>query len=444
MVINTNVEAQRTASNLMVSQQNLAKSLSRLSSGTKITTAADDAAGLAVSSRLDSTLRRLDSVLNNLGNAMSLTQTQDGYLGNIDNALTRMTELAMMAQDTTKQTQDLTLYNEEFQQLMSYVRSSVGKEFNGVKLFDGSFVDITIDAQGGTFPVGGVDLGASMYSSALKEQTWKLTSDAWQTSTSGYVLNDPSNKLVGTAYKLDSDLWYKQSTDTWTTSAAAGATKIEAGSFVRVKPGTFDSAPPTAQTTTFNANDFTTVDLSTKGNGVFTGRGTDYTAYAQGSVIASEPVGNGDLENQHRNAVGKGYFVTIDPTSEDGSATALLSGATVVTSQQDLSGFATDEGGVKITSVAGAKDALTKVMDALGQLHLDRASLGAIQSRIDFTSQQLTTSKQNLSQARSRITDVDMAQETTEYARQQILVQSGTQMLREANNLPRTALELLR
>ena len=83
-------------------------------------------------------------------------------------------------------------------------------------------------------------------------------------------------------------------------------------------------------------------------------------------------------------------------------------------------------------------------MDALDRLHLDRASLGAIQSRIDFTSQQLMTSKQNMSQARSRITDVDIAEETTEFASKQILVQAGTQMLREANNLPRTALELLR
>jgi len=100
--------------------------------------------------------------------------------------------------------------------------------------------------------------------------------------------------------------------------------------------------------------------------------------------------------------------------------------------------------GVKIDTVAGAKEALTKIVDALGQLHLDRAGLGAIQSRIEFTNGQLTTSKQNLSQAKSRITDVDVASESTEYARQQILVQSGTQMLREANNLPRTALELLR
>jgi flagellin len=99
---------------------------------------------------------------------------------------------------------------------------------------------------------------------------------------------------------------------------------------------------------------------------------------------------------------------------------------------------------VNLNTVDGAKAALTKIVDALSQLHLDRAGLGAIQSRIEFTNGQLTTSKQNLSQAKSRITDVDVAEESTEYARQQILVQSGTQMLREANNLPRTALELLR
>ena len=148
--------------------------------------------------------------------------------------------------------------------------------------------------------------------------------------------------------------------------------------------------------------------------------------------------------SQHRQAVSKGRYVFVDPTaSEDTNATAHPT-STTVTTQQDLSANATDAGGVKLTTVQGAKDALTLIMDSLKQLHLDRASLGAIQSRIDYTSQQLTTSKQNLSQARSRISDVDVAAETTEHARQQILVQSGTQMLREANNLPRTALELLR
>ena len=240
MVINTNVEAQRTASHLMVSQNALAKSLARLSSGSKIINPSDDAAGLAVSARLESQIRRLDSVLNNLGNAMSLTQTQDGYIQSIDSAFTRMSELAMMAQDNTKQSSDRALYNEEFQQLLSYVRSTRDKDFNGIPLFDGSFVDITIDAQGGTFPVGGVDLGSSVYTSALKEQTWNLTNEAWETSKSGYVLNQAANKLVGTAYKLDQNLWFNNTTNTWVTADPSDAayTKYDAGTFVRVEAST--------------------------------------------------------------------------------------------------------------------------------------------------------------------------------------------------------------
>ncbi len=456
MVINTNVEAQRTASHLMVSQNQLAKSLARLSSGSKIINPSDDAAGLAVSARLESQVRRLDSVLNNLGNAMSLTQTQDGYIKSIDSAFTRMSELAMMAQDNTKQSDDRALYNEEFQQLMAYIRDTKDKDFNGVKLFDGSSVDITIDADGNTFTIGGVDLGASVYSDALKEQSWKVGgSDIYQTSKAGYVVNSDVWKLNTAANKLNQDLYYNDALtagNRWSTSDNSG-TKLLAGTFVRVDAGgTFaggagpvKEAPPSANSTTFNVGDFTTVDLTVaaNGNGGFTG--PNYTAIVKDSFIGSEPVGNGDLENQHRKAVSKGYYVSVSPisTGEDSAATVIGSGSTIST-LQDLSAVATDQGGVKINTVAGAQSALTQIVAALSQLHLDRAGLGAIQSRIEFTNGQLTTSKQNLSQAKSRITDVDVASESTEYARQQILVQSGTQMLREANNLPRTALELLR
>jgi flagellin len=459
MVINTNVEAQRTASNLMVSQNALAKSLARLSSGSKIINPSDDAAGLAVSARLESQIRRLDAVLTNLGNAMSLTQTQDGYIKSIDSAFTRMSELAMMAQDNTKQSSDRALYNEEFQQLMAYVRDSKDKDFNGLPLFDGSSVDITIDADGNTFTIGGVDLGASVYSDALKEQSWKTTQEIYQTSKAGYVVNSDVWKLNTAANKLNQDMYYDDSLDAgsrWSTSSR-GATddKLLAGTFVRVQTdGTYDQggskgpvkeAPPTANSTTFNAGDFTTVDLTVAANGNGGFSGTNYTAIVKDSFIGSEPVGNGDLENQHRKAVSKGYYVSVSPiaSGEDASATVIGSGSTIST-LQDLSAVATDQGGVNLNTVDGAKTALTKIVDALSQLHLDRAGLGAIQSRIEFTNGQLMTSKQNLSQAKSRITDVDVASESTEYARQQILVQSGTQMLREANRLPQTALELLR
>ena len=142
-----------------------------------------------------------------------------------------------------------------------------------------------------------------------------------------------------------------------------------------------------------------------------------------------------------------GYYVAIDPTStgssQDTAATAYQIGQTVST-EQDLTGSATSQSGVSLTTLDKASSALTLVMNAMEQLRIDRASLGAILQRVEYTTTQLSTSKHNLTQAKSRISDVNVAEETTRYAKQQILVQSGTQMLREANNLPLTALELLK
>ena len=459
MVINTNIEAQRTAGHLLDSQKSLQKSLSRLSSGSKIINASDDAAGLAVSSRIESQLRRINSVTNNLGNAMSFTQTQDGYIKNINGAMTRMTELAMLAQDTTKQGEDLALYNEEFQQLMDYVIASRDKEFNGVKLFDGSILNVTIDPQGSTFPVGGIDLKATVFESALQKQSWQLTSEAWAISKSGHVLNQDTYKMQATAYKLNSDLWYDSGT--WSTSDPGGAVKYSAGTFVQTTAdqpaggSSLTTNPPAANVQKFLAGHYTTSDLTDPniGNGMFNATTynldgsvlqlNQFVQKASGSFIATEPVGAGDLEYQHRTAVGKGHIINMDPGTEDTAATKHFSGTTIE-SQENLSAFATDAGGIKITTTTSAVSALTVIQAALNQLNMDRASLGAIQQRIEFTSQQLVASQQNLTEAKSRITDVDMATETTRYAKQQILVQSGTQMLREANQLPQTALELLR
>jgi flagellin len=474
MVINTNIEAQRTAGNLLASQQNLQRSLSRLSSGSKIINASDDAAGLAVSSRLESQIRRMESVRNNLGNAMSLTQTQDGFIQNIDHALTRMSELAMLAQDSTKQDDDLALYNEEFQQLMDYILATRDKDFNGVDLFDGSVLNITIDTDGNTFPVGGIDLKASVFESALKKQSWELSTEAWEVSKSGYLLNQDTYQLDGTAYKLNSDLWFNGTT--WETSQPldgngdpdAAYTKYDAGTFIQTTAdqssggSTIAVNPPAANVLKLDAGHYTTENLADPnvGNGLFasttySGDGTvnvekQFTLRSSGSFVAAEPYGSGDLNYNNRTPVAAGRVVNIDPTAsfanataEDASATKYFQGATIE-SQEDLSAFATDSGGVRISTFDSAKSALTVIQAALDQLHIERASLGAIQQRIEFTSQQMIASQQNLSEAKSRITDVDMAAETTEYAKQQILVQSGTQMLREANRLPQTALELLR
>lgn len=266
MVINTNIQAQTAASNLSTSQSMLSRSLARLSSGSKIVQPSDDAAGLAVASRLEAQTRRLDAAKSNVGNAISYTQVQDGYLKKIAGAFDRMSELSILAQDGTKSNADRSLYNAEFQQISAYITNTATKEFNGVSLFSNLTLSVTIDSDGNTFTMGGFDLGNATYTGAT----------------------------------------------------ASG-----------------------------------------------------------------------------------------------------------------------------VTSVAAASASLTLVKAAITQLATDRATIGAYQARMQFTSDQLSISKENLTAASSRITDVDVAEESTQYARYQILVNSGTAMLAQANQLPQSVLKLL-
>lgn len=273
MVINTNMEALQTANNLNASQTELSKSLSRLSSGSRIIKPSDDAAGLAVTSRLRAQIKRLDSALSNVVNAVSFTQTQDGFMKTMDKALRRMGELAMLAKDGTKSQSDLNLYQKEFQQLQDYVDNTRTKDYNAVSMFGATTINVTVDSEGNTFAMPPIDLGA----------------------------------------------------------------------------------------------------------------GTTVGAYSAAVTSA-----------------------------------------------------------VQLTTSSFAAEALTKVKDAISQIAIDRAQLGAVQSRLNFTNDQLNITKENLQSAISRVADVDIATEATNYARYQILVQSGTQMLTQANNLPNAALQLLR
>jgi flagellin len=266
MVINTNTQAQAAASNLHNSQAMLAKSLSRLSSGSKIVDPSDDAAGLAVASRLDAQIQRTGAAKSNVGNAISFTQTQEGYLKKVGKALDRMSELALLAQDVTKSDADRALYNTEFTQLGAYVTNAASKDFNGVSLFNSIALNVTIDSEGNTFTMNGINLSGGSYTTAI------------------------------------------------------------------------------------------------------------------------------------------------------GSA---------------------------VDTLANAATALTNVKAAIDQLSTDRAGIGANQARLNYTAEQLQISTENLTAASSRIKDVDVAEEATEYARYNILVQSGTAMLAQANQLPQSVLRLL-
>jgi len=275
VVINSNNVAEKTARNLSVSTSQLSSSLNRLSTGSKLSKPSDNAAGLAVTSRFESQFRRLNSSFDNIANAISFTQTQDGYLKTINTALIRMGEIALLARDATMANADRDLYDKEFQQLKDFMSRAKTKQFNGIDLFSDKSIEVSIDSSRKAFVIPPVDL---------------------------------------------------------------------------------------------NSEAFAFVDAN---------------------------------------------------TAEEGE----------------------DEANLK--TLRKAKESMAFVSKAVSEVALARAQIGAIQSRLDFTNAQLSSTKENLSSAMSRINDVNVAEEATQYARYQILVQSGTSMLAQANAMPKTVLQLL-
>jgi flagellin len=276
MVINTNITANTASRNLAESTRLLSQSLARLSSGNKITSPEDDAAGLAQVMKLDAQINRNSAVRANLGNAVSFVQTQDGFLQKVQSALDRMSELSVLSQDITKSNTDLSNYSVEFTQLQSYISDIGGKDFNGVTMFSNEGTEtlgVTIDSDASTFGMSLIELTSTNVSTGL-----------------------------------------------WTIYAAASTA---------------------------------------------------------------------------------------------------------------------------ITSSASAASALSNIQTAIQNLADMRANVGANLQRLNMTDDQVAVYNENLSAAASRIKDVDVAEESTRYAKANILVQSGTAMLAQANVMPASALQLI-
>lgn len=287
-VINTNIQAMTAARSLNASQEMLGRSLTRLSSGSKIVNPSDDAAGLAVSEKLDAQNKRVQAASTNVQNAVSYLQTADGFMGGMTKILSRMSELAILAKDVTKNSTDVALYGQEFAALQDQIRATVG---------------------GTTAEIGGTAV-----------------------STPLGAFNGIS--LFG--------------------SNSAGLT-----------------------------------------------------------VTIGQAIGQ-DM------TIGQTYLRT-------GSVATLIT--------QDASGVY----GMGITD----PNAIATITGAIQQIATERAKLGASQSRLELASTTLSVEYENLASAISRIRDVDVAQESTQLAKFNILVQSGTAMLAQANQSPTSVLKLL-
>jgi flagellin len=183
MVINTNIAATAATRNLAASTDRLSQSLARLSSGSKITSPEDDAAGLAQVIRFEAQMNRNSAVRANLGNATSFSQTQDGFLQKVQVALDRMSELSVLSQDVTKTNTDRSNYSVEFTQLQNYISDIGKKSFNGVTLFATSGEAVTIDSDASKFTMNAIDMTSATSTTGLA-RIYNASTSAITTTTS--------------------------------------------------------------------------------------------------------------------------------------------------------------------------------------------------------------------------------------------------------------------
>jgi len=381
-VINTNVASLNAQRNLSSSQSALSTSLQRLSSGLRINSAKDDAAGLAISERFTSQIRGMDQASRNANDGISLAQTAEGAIGEIGNNLQRIRELAVQSANATNSSTDRAALQTEASQLLAEIdRVANQTQFNGVKLIDGSFTSAV-------FQVGANANETITVPSFVDANIAALGNVTAASGQSSSVTGISNLGAVGAGALVING------TDVGASIGAAGSSQQRVSQVV-------DAINNYSTTTGVNAAFDST-----------TGR----IVLSSGANIAVTGTDDGTATG-------------FDVGGGDGSATA-----TSTTGLTSLS----------VASFAGATLAIQQVDSALSQVNSARASLGAIQNRFSSVVANLNTSSENLSASRSRIQDTDFAKETAELTRTQILQQAGTAMLAQANQAPQGVLSLLR
>ena len=393
--INTNVSSLLAKNALVANERSMSTAMERLSTGVRINSAQDDAAGLAIAAKMTSQIRGLDQAVRNANDAVSLIQTAEGALIETSNMLQRMRELAVQASSDTNTLTDRTALNQEFVSLRSEInRVAQNTQWNGTNI---------LTKQGGSNSDGihKFQVGANA------NQTIDLTIGNYQTNSS-------SQTAVATVA-------------TTTSGSSQGATAA-------------------AQVSTFKIeNDVAVGDVFslTVGDKSFT---HTVTALAATAVLSRDAVFNAMI-------AGIGTVAGVGA-----SETTTTSGAKVQTFTASSTAFGSNSfnissgaGGLlsginasSITTAANANSAVAAVTTALATVNTGRSEMGATMNRLQYAADNLANVARNATESRGRVMDADYAKETTELARTQIIAQAGTAMLAQANQMKQTVLSLLK
>ena len=501
LTVNTNIASLTAQRNLTSSQGDLSTSLQRLSSGLRINSAKDDAAGLAISERFSAQIRGINQGVRNANDGISLAQTAEGALKEVTSNLQRIRELAVQSANATNSTSDRAALQSEVAQLVAEIdRVAVNTKFNGNALLDGTFSSQAFQVGadvGETVTISSISsvrtsaLGSTNSSSATGNADVDTNAiDGTNVFINGTAIAastaDGVSTVGGTYSALSKATAINASTSTHgVTATAVNSQTIAAKDGADAAAGNTDGAAAPANigdgdvllngtnlgAITIDATDNTVsaanirdavnaisgttgVTASVDGAGNFTlsasdgrniaftlGTGTDDDLFSLGlgDVDQTSKVYTGQLSLASTSTLG----IQISATAGGASASNAILGMTSGNFAVSNSGSGVLLSVASVATVSGANNTITGVDNALNSINTIRADLGSYQNRFESVVSSSLTTAENLSASRSRIMDADFASETASLTKAQILQQSGIAMLAQANSIPQNVLALL-
>lgn len=475
--INTNIASLNAQRNLTTSQSSLNTSLQRLSSGLRINSARDDAAGLAISERFTSQIGGLNQAARNANDGISLAQTAEGDLAQIGNNLQRIRDLAVQSANATNSASDRLALDAEVQALSAEIdRVAQNSAFNGVNLLDGSFtaqrfqvganataadaVTITSIASARTTSLGGsgsstaTTLTSTTVTAALAAGDLTLNGQQIGASRAGAAPGQSASSAFAVAQAINavsaqSGVSATVNATSVTGAAASSVAAISTGATLTINGVQIGAIANGGDATGQGANVAAAINLLSSQTGVTA------TASNTGAVTLTAADGRDIVVGAGFTAANSGLTagtsrgtITLDTNNSAGivvsggavASAGLTAGTTAPTTTLTTLSISS----INVRTATNATNALAAIDGALATINSSRADLGAIQNRFSSVVSSLQTTSENLTASRSRIRDADFAAETASLTRGQVLQQAGTAILAQANALPQGVLALLR
>lgn len=423
-VINTNVNAIIARNAGAVNDRSMTNAMQQLSTGKRINVAADDAAGLAISTKMTSQIRGLDQAVRNANDGISMLQVVEGATVEMTNMLQRMRELAVQSANDTNTSTERSYLNDEFVQLQEEInRIATTTQWNGKNVMDGS------EGVGSAIVSGNGGRSVSFQVGANQNQTIDFD-------------------IANFAQNATADV----ETLSFTAAVAAAEATTAAVQFASIEISGASATTAVTLGTTSMIENGTQADWEALA--------TEMETAIRNAALTSSDSGIASYANIEIYATGVGELKLVNPSGSDisditfgvtgaGTTPADIATVSVTAGEEDadsaLSVFKTAGlNGLAITTQSEANTAVSSLDTALGALNQQRSAIGATINRLTYAADNLTNTSANVNAARSRVLDTDYAQATTELARTQIIQQASTAMLAQANQGAQSVLSLLK